>query len=121
MLGCTCSLFVFALLSSQWGLTRSQSDFDDYLQGNQVVVEQLQELYAQGLQSGQALRNIVMDPSDNQAVQNLQRAREAYDAAYTKLSQGVEGRTLATAVQRGCVKTLSEARLTQVGDAALPI
>lgn len=94
------ALFVFALLSSQWGLTRSQSDFDDYLKGNQVVVEQLQELYAQGLQSGQALRNIVMDPSDNQAVQNLQRAREAYDAAYTKLSQGVEGRTLATAVQQ---------------------
>ena len=54
------ALFVLALLSSQWGLTRTQSDFNDYLRNNQAVVAQLQELYAKGLQSGQALRNIVM-------------------------------------------------------------
>ena len=44
------ALFVLALLSSQWGLTRTQSDFNDYLRNNQAVVAQLQELYAQGLQ-----------------------------------------------------------------------
>jgi methyl-accepting chemotaxis protein len=47
LLGCTCALFVLALLSSQWGLTRTQSDFNDYLRNNQAVVAQLQELYAQ--------------------------------------------------------------------------
>ncbi|MDO1472305.1 hypothetical protein HNB49_00985 [Comamonas thiooxydans] len=80
-----------ALLSSQWGLTRTQSDFNDYLRNNQAVVAQLQELYAQGLQSGQALRNIVMDPSDGQAVENLGNARRAYDAAYDDLSRRVQG------------------------------
>ncbi|MFN3731187.1 methyl-accepting chemotaxis protein [Comamonas testosteroni] len=87
-----------ALLSSQWGLTRTQADFNDYLRNNQAVVAQLQELYAQGLQSGQALRNIVMDPSDGQAVQNLGNARQAYDAAYDDLSRRVQGTAMEVAV-----------------------
>ena len=93
------ALFVFALLSSQWGLTRTQSDFNDYLKNNQAVVAQLQELYAQGLQSGQALRNIVMDPSDKQAVQNLGNARQAYDAAYDDLRQRVQGTAMEATVK----------------------
>ncbi|CUA95174.1 Methyl-accepting chemotaxis protein [Comamonas thiooxydans] len=93
------ALFVLALLSSQWGLTRTQSDFNDYLRNNQAVVAQLQELYAQGLQSGQALRNIVMDPSDGQAVQNLGNARRAYDAAYDDLSRRVQGTAMEVAVK----------------------
>ena len=93
------ALFVLALLSSQWGLTRTQSDFNDYLRNNQAVVAQLQELYAQGLQSGQALRNIVMDPSDGQAVQNLGNARQAYDAAYDDLSRRVQGTAMEVAVK----------------------
>ena len=92
------ALFVLALLSSQWGLTRTQSDFNDYLKNNQAVVAQLQELYAQGLQSGQALRNIVLDPSDKQAVQNLGNARQAYDAAYADLRQRVQGTAMEAAV-----------------------
>ncbi|WP_099740054.1 methyl-accepting chemotaxis protein [Comamonas sp. 26] len=102
------ALFVFALLSSQWGLTRTQSDFNDYLKNNQAVVAQLQELYAQGLQSGQALRNIVMDPSDKQAVQNLGNARQAYDAAYADLRQRVQGTAMDAAV--GDMQALRQAQ-----------
>ena len=102
------ALFVFALLSSQWGLTRTQSDFNDYLKNNQAVVAQLQELYAQGLQSGQALRNIVMDPSDKQAVQNLGNARQAYDAAYADLRQRVQGTAMEAAV--GDMQALRQAQ-----------
>ncbi|MEG0139768.1 MAG: methyl-accepting chemotaxis protein [Comamonas sp.] len=102
------ALFVLALLSSQWGLTRTQSDFNDYLKNNQAVVAQLQELYAQGLQSGQALRNIVLDPSDKQAVQNLGNARQTYDAAYADLRQRVQGTAMEAAV--GNMQALRQAQ-----------
>lgn len=92
------ALFVLALLSSQWGLTRTQSDFDTYLSSDQAVVSQLQELYAQGLQSGQAVRNIVLNPADQQAVENLRTAREAYDSAYADVRQRVQGTVLEAAV-----------------------
>jgi methyl-accepting chemotaxis protein len=91
-------LFVLALLSSLWGLTRTQSDFDAYLSNDQAVVTQLQELYAQGLQSGQAVRNIVLNPADQQAVQNLRGAREAYDSAYADVRRRVQGMALEDAV-----------------------
>ncbi|WP_312568431.1 methyl-accepting chemotaxis protein [Comamonas sp.] len=89
---------MLALLSSQWGLTRTQSDFDTYLSSDQAVVSQLQELYAQGLQSGQAVRNIVLNPADQQAVENLRTAREAYDSAYADVRQRVQGTVLEAAV-----------------------
>ncbi len=101
-------LFVFALLSSQWGLTRTQSDFDDYLRKDQAVVTQLQELYAQGLQSGQAVRNIVLDPADRQAVDNLRNARQAYDAAYGDVRQLVQGTPMEAAV--GSMQALRKAQ-----------
>ncbi|MEX8193027.1 methyl-accepting chemotaxis protein [Comamonas guangdongensis] len=91
-------LFVLALLSSQWGLTRTQSDFNDYLNNNQAVVTQLQELYAQGLQSGQAVRNIVLDPADQQAVENLHKSRQAFDAAYDNVRRRVQGTAMEAAV-----------------------
>ena len=93
-------LFVLALLSGHWGLARTQSDFDHYLASNQAVVTQLQELYAQGLQSGQAVRNIVLDPGDRQAVDNLRNARTAYDDAYADLVQRVRGTDIEAAVAR---------------------
>ncbi|MEZ2738951.1 methyl-accepting chemotaxis protein [Comamonas jiangduensis] len=87
-----------ALLSSLWGLTRTQSDFDAYLSSDQAVVTQLQELYAQGLQSGQAVRNIVLNPADQQALQNLRGARDAYDSAYDDVRRRVQGTALEDAV-----------------------
>uniref|UniRef100_UPI0035E44601 methyl-accepting chemotaxis protein n=1 Tax=Comamonas jiangduensis TaxID=1194168 RepID=UPI0035E44601 len=89
---------MLALLSSLWGLTRTQSDFDAYLSSDQAVVTQLQELYAQGLQSGQAVRNIVLNPADQQAVQNLRGARDAYDSAYVDVRRRVQGTALEDAV-----------------------
>ena len=101
-------LFVLALLSSQWGLTRTQSDFNDYLNNNQAVVTQLQELYAQGLQSGQAVRNIVLDPADQQAVENLHKSRQAFDAAYANVRQRVQGTAMEAAV--GGMQALRQAQ-----------
>ena len=41
----------------------------------------LNELYAQGLQTGQATRNVLLDPNDKKAAANYQDAHEAFLAA----------------------------------------
>ena len=101
-------LFVAALAVSLWGLARTQTDFGRYISTEQALVGHLQELYAQGLQSGQALRNIVLDPADRQAVDNLRNARERYDSAYRDalvLAQGTS--------QSGALQALAALRNTQ--------
>ncbi|RFP75487.1 chemotaxis protein, partial [Hydrogenophaga borbori] len=75
-------LFVAGLGGSIWSLTQTQSQFDRYINTEQAVASGVQEMYAQGLQMGQALRNIVLDPSNPQAFKNLEAAREAFDAAH---------------------------------------
>ncbi|QNP58500.1 methyl-accepting chemotaxis protein [Paenacidovorax monticola] len=84
-------LFVLALGASLWGLVRTQNDFNRYIGTEQAVAAGLSELYAQGLQSGQALRNIVLDPSNTKAYDNLNAAREAFDQAYAATQQSAKG------------------------------
>lgn len=71
------ALFVAGLAGSIWSLDRTQSRFDHYIKTEQATASGLQDMYAQGLQMGQALRNIVLDPSNQQAYKNLEAAREA--------------------------------------------
>jgi len=76
------ALFVAGLAGSIWSLAQTQSRFDHYIKTEQATASGLQDMYAQGLQMGQALRNIVLDPSNQQAFKNLEAAREAFDAAH---------------------------------------
>ena len=84
-------LFVLALGASLWGLSRTQTDFNRYIGTEQAVAAGLSELYAQGLQSGQALRNIVLDPSNKRADDNLNAAREAFEQALAQTRQVARG------------------------------
>ena len=94
-------LFIFALGASLWGLARMQGDFNRYIRTEQAVATGLQELYAQGLQSGQALRNIVLDPGNARAVDNYLAAAKAFDQAYATTLARAKG-------------TASEAGLEQI-------
>ncbi len=97
-------LFVFALGASLWGLARTQSGFNRYIGNEQAIANGLVELYAQGLQSGQALRNILLDPSNARAFDNYAAAAKAFDQAYAATQQNARG-------------TPFEAGLAQIGAA----
>ena len=71
------ALFVASLVASIWSLAQTQASFDRYINTEQAVANGVQEMYAQGLQMGQALRNIVLDPNNPQAYKNLDAARAA--------------------------------------------
>ena len=85
------ALFVAGLAGSIWSLAQTQSRFDRYIKTEQATASGLQEMYAQGLQMGQALRNIVLDPSNQQAHKNLDAAREGFDAAHQATAAAAKG------------------------------
>jgi methyl-accepting chemotaxis protein len=84
-------LFVLALATSLWALVRTQHDFNRYIGTEQAVVAGLTELYAQGLQGGQALRNIVLNPHNKNAYDNVRTAIAAYAKAYDETLRHAQG------------------------------
>ncbi|QTN22780.1 chemotaxis protein [Rhizobacter sp. AJA081-3] len=94
------ALFVTALTASLWGLFRTQHEFDRYLGTEQARANGMNEMYAQGLQMGQALRNIVLDPKNGKAYDNFAGAAEAYAKAQRDTAALAGGTALATSLEQ---------------------
>jgi methyl-accepting chemotaxis protein len=89
-------LFIVGMIISIGGLVYTKNQFTSYIDTEQRVRFDLNEMYAQGLQMGQALRNIVLDPSNPRALDNLNGARTGYDKAYAdafKVAKGTQFET----------------------------
>ena len=93
-------IFVAALSTSIWGLVRTQSEFDQYTDTDQAMTNGLSEMYAQGLQMGQALRNLVIDPADKKAYDNFAAAESGYAQAYDATEKTAQGTTFAEPIHR---------------------
>ncbi|MDE1980442.1 MAG: HAMP domain-containing protein, partial [Betaproteobacteria bacterium] len=74
-------LFIAAMGVSLNGMSHIQGQFVSYLHTDLTYEQHLQAMYAQGLQSGQALRNVVLDPANKQGYANLKAAQAEFDAA----------------------------------------
>jgi methyl-accepting chemotaxis protein len=70
---------------------RVSSTFEYILNVEEAILSNLQDMYAQGLQTEQATRNVVLNPTDKKARQN-------YDAANEKFHKALEA---ATALSKG--------------------
>jgi len=84
-------LFITALGSGVWGLLRTEQAFDRYIGTEQAVAAGLSEMYAQGLQQGQALRNIVLDPANTRALENFAAAEKGYQKALDATTAAARG------------------------------
>jgi methyl-accepting chemotaxis protein len=85
------ALFILSLAGSIGGLVYTNNQFGGYIETEQRISGGLKEMYAQGLQMGQALRNIVLDPSNPRAFDNLDAARKAYDKAFVDTTAAARG------------------------------
>ncbi|MBK1650532.1 hypothetical protein CKO36_18700 [Rhabdochromatium marinum] len=66
-------------IGAMWlGMQQIQTRFDHFIERDQKLAESYSGMYAQGLQMGQALRNIILDPSNPKAYQNLERAKKDF-------------------------------------------
>ncbi len=75
--GFTATLFLFTLTSQ-----RAARTLEDIINVDEALLGQLQEMYAQGLQTCQATRNVLLNPADKKAKENY----DAADAKFRKAS-----------------------------------
>ena len=91
--------FVLALGLLGWTMQRSQAEFTRYIEVDQAIEVALRDMYAQGLQMGQALRNIVLDPENKQAYTNLASAQEQFGKSQDRLGRLAAGTALENATR----------------------
>ena len=63
-------------------MQNAKSRFETFLEQDEVLLQSLTSLYAQGLQMGQALRNVVLDPVNKTGYKNLEDAGAEFKKAH---------------------------------------
>lgn len=94
-------LFLVAAVVSYLALNRSKSAFAEFIEQDQHLLLNYTELYANGLQMGQALRNIILDPENPKAYQNFDKAAKDMDALLDEtlpLAQGADQKAALAAI-----------------------
>ena len=97
-------LVACALAVALFYMQEIRYSFDRFLDQDQARLQAYSEMYAQGLQGGQALRNILLNPGNDKAYDNLNKANTAFDQAYAATVQLAAGNASELAV----LKTLDE-------------
>jgi methyl-accepting chemotaxis protein len=110
-------LVLVLLAAMAWGMASMKAQLSDFFDHEDVLASQASEMYAQGLQMGQALRNVVLDPANKKAYENLDNAAKAYDKAYE------EALAVANPEQKAALRGTSELRasLAQVQAQVVPL
>jgi len=75
--------FATILLLFTLSTQRTTRTFEDIINVDEALLGQLQEMYAQGLQTGQATRNVLLNPTDKKAKENYDTA----DGKFRKAAQ----------------------------------
>lgn len=78
-------LFCLALGLALNGMQSSNSAYEQYFEKNQVLLTQLQEMYADGLLSGIALRNLVLKPDLKKPYKVTPAAIQRFDETYQNI------------------------------------
>lgn len=100
-----CLLVAVALGVALTSLASISSSFSSFVEEDQAKLQAFLNMYAQGLQGGQALRNIVLNPSlDKKGIVNLEKSYQDFDAAF----QIASGLTQADEVLKGTVSEIAE-------------
>ncbi len=72
-------IFTIALGFALYALNVTRNAFSTFIEVDMVRLQALEGMYAQGLQQGQALRNMVFDPANPKAKKNLNDSMTAFD------------------------------------------
>ena len=98
--GLACAFVAAALTLALYSNQRLSHDFGQFLEKDQARLTAYMEMYAQGLQGGQALRNYVLDPGLKMALDNLDKSNKAFDEAHEQALKLNEGDADATAAMK---------------------
>ncbi len=101
------AVLVLGALVGAVGVRSAEARFGDVFSREQPLALSVTEMYGHGLQMGQALRNIILDPQNPTAYKNLDGAIAAYDkaaAVATPLAVGTAAQPLLEAVAQARVR-----------------
>ena len=74
------AIAMVAIGSAWWGMNESQQRFSGFIAQEQKLLDSYSGMYAQGLQVGQAIRNIALDAENRKAYDNHQQANKDFQA-----------------------------------------
>jgi methyl-accepting chemotaxis protein len=80
-----------------WSLADVAGRFADFVDRDQARLQAYGGMYAQGLQTGQAIRNIILDPANPRAYKNLEAAQKEF-TQHLQTAQNLAGDSAETAV-----------------------
>ena len=69
------------------------SDYSKFVDHDLVRLQAYNEMHTQGLQSGQAIRNLMLDPADAERKKNILATDKAFRAALTQVTSMTEANT----------------------------
>ena len=70
--------FICAIGVALVGMQNAKNQFSSFLEQDQALLSASTNMYAQGLQMGQALRNVVIDPANPTGYKNLEDAGKSF-------------------------------------------
>ena len=108
----SCTLFAIALAVAVWQLQAGGARLSAFIDTELAAEREATRAYAHGLQMGQALRNILLDPANPKAYENFQAAKTGFDDTLARL-------LAAPAVLDGGVATA--ARLRELAERWAPL
>ena len=101
-------LFSAAMGVAVNSISGAHQAFSHYVNQEQALLTAYGEMSAQGLQMGQAIRNIILDPVNRKAYDNLEQANRDFRAALDSAAQLAKGSPLASELLK--IETLVSAR-----------
>ena len=82
--GIAIAVLLAALGISMYGLQQVGNRFETFLNRDQALSQAINSMYANGLQTGQALRNIVMNPANQTAYKNFDNGSIEFKESYER-------------------------------------
>ncbi|BCB27968.1 hypothetical protein SKTS_28540 [Sulfurimicrobium lacus] len=80
-MGVTFLLFTVAIVVALMSLNNTRGRFNQFVDHDLSLQLAFSDMYAQGLQMGQAMRNIQLDPTNRKAYDNLNKAMSDFEGA----------------------------------------
>lgn len=85
------AVVLFALLVTFLTLRHMTDTAERLINRDMQTLSGTQELYSQGLQGGQAIRNILLNPADEKAYANYKKAVDSFAAELSKIGETLAG------------------------------
>jgi methyl-accepting chemotaxis protein len=82
----TCALLLVALGGALWQMQAGGARLSGFIDNELAAERDVTQAYAQGLQMGQALRNVLLDPANAKAYSNFQQAQKAFSETLPRIA-----------------------------------